>query len=431
MIRQRHWKKRLTAAIAGGVFILSTAAAWAAPVELTLDEAVALALQNNSDIKISESERERADWAVSEAKAGKRPSVNYNFTGTYTDSGIIETGGSKEKYDNKIALTLPLYTGGKIEGSIEAAKLGLQSADLGIEKAKQQIKLDATTGYFNILQTANLVKVAQESVDGLTAHLKNVQAQYDVGTVAKSDMLRSEVELADADQKLIIAKNNLELAIASFNNVTGLPLDTQVTPKQSALAYVANNQTLNDSITYSLTNRPEVAQADANVAVARQQIKIADADKKPTVSLTGYTDWNDTELPGTDNNNWGASVTASYKLFDSGLTKSKVKQADAGLNKATEQARQSRDSVQLEVRQAYLNMKEAEKRIETSKVAVDKAEEDFKIAQVRYSAGVGTNLDVIDAQLALTQAKTNNIQALYDYNTSKAKLDKAMGIPVK
>lgn len=431
MIRQRHWKKRLTAAIAGGVFILSTAAAWAAPVELTLDEAVALALQNNSDIKISESEREKADWAVSEAKAGKRPSVNYNFTGTYTDSDATELSGSKEKYDNKIALTLPLYTGGKIEGSIEAAKLGLQSADLGIEKAKQQIKLDATTGYFNILQTANLVKVAQESVDGLTAHLKNVQAQYDVGTVAKSDMLRSEVELADADQKLIIAKNNLELAIASFNNVTGLPLDTQVTPKQSALAYVANNQTLNDSITYSLANRPEVAQADANVAVAKQQIKIADADKKPTVSLTGYTDWYDKDLPGSDNNNWGASVTASYKLFDSGLTKSKVKQADAELNKATEQARQSRDSVQLEVRQAYLNMKEAEKRIETSKVAVDKAEEDFKIAQVRYSAGVGTNLDVIDAQLALTQAKTNNIQALYDYNTSKAKLDKAMGIPVK
>ncbi len=430
MIRQKNWKKRLTAALAGGVFILSTAAAWAAPVELTLDEAVALALQNNSDIKISESEREKADWAVSEAKAGKKPSVNYNFTGTYSDPASKSTG-SNESYDNRIALTLPLYTGGKAEGSIEAAKLGLKSADLGIEKAKQQIKLDATTGYFNILQTANLVKVAQESVDGLTAHLKNVQAQYDVGTVAKSDMLRSEVELADADQKLIIAKNNLELAVASFNNVTGLPLDTQINPKQSALAYMANNQTLSDSITYSLANRPEVAQADANVAVAKQQIKIAGADKKPTVSLTGYTDWNDTDLPGADNDNWGASVTASYKLFDSGLAKSKVRQADAGLNKATEQARQSRDSVQLEVRQAFLNMKEAEKRIETSKVAVDKAEEDFKIAQVRYSAGVGTNLDVIDAQLALTQAKTNNIQALYDYNTSKAKLDKAMGIPVK
>ncbi|WP_312336735.1 TolC family protein [Anaerospora hongkongensis] len=431
MIRQRHWKKRLTAALAGGVLILSTAAAWAAPVELTLDEAVNLALQNNSAIKISQSEREEASWAVNEAKTAKKPTINYNFTGSYTDSDVTKATGNKENYDNKIALTLPLYTGGKAEGSIESAKLGLKSADHGIEKAKQQIKLDATTGYFSILQSANLVKVAQESVDGLAAHLKNVQAQYAVGTVAKSDVLRSEVELADAEQKLISARNTLELAIASLNNVIGLPLDSQINPKQAALTYVAYNVTLDGSINYALTNRPEIAQADAGVAVAKQQIKIASANKKPTIALNGYTDWNDTDMPGTDNDNWGASITASYKLFDSGLAKSKIKQADAGLSKSEEQARQSRDSVQLEVRQAYLNMKEAEKRIETSKVAVEKAEEDFKIAQVRYSAGVGTNLDVIDAQLALTQAKTNHIQALYDYNTSKAKLDKAMGIPVK
>lgn len=430
MIRQRHWKKRLTAALAGGVLILSTAAAWAAPVELTLDEAVNLALQNNSAIKISQSEREAASWGVNEAKTAKKPTVNYNFTGTYSDPASA-TLNSHERYDNKIQLTLPLYTGGQAEGAIESAKLGLKSADHGIEKAKQQIKLDATTGYFSILQSANLVKVAQESVDGLAAHLKNVQAQYAVGTVAKSDVLRSEVELADAEQKLISARNTLELAIASLNNVIGLPLDSQINPKQAALTYVAYNVTLDGSIDYALANRPEIAQADAGVAVAKQQIKIAGADKKPTVALSGYTDWYDKDLPGSDNDNWGASITASYKLFDSGLAKSKIKQADAGLSKSEEQARQSRDSVQLEVRQAYLNMKEAEKRIETSKVAVDKAEEDFKIAQVRYSAGVGTNLDVIDAQLALTQAKTNHIQALYDYNTSKAKLDKAMGIPVK
>jgi outer membrane protein TolC len=118
-------------------------------------------------------------------------------------------------------------------------------------------------------------------------------------------------------------------------------------------------------------------------------------------------------------------------LFDTNLTLSKVKQAETEVAQATEKFRQTKDSVSLEVRQAYLSMKEAEKRIETSQVAVAKADEDFKIAQVRYSAGVGTNLDVIDAQLALAQAKTNYIQALYDYNTSKAKLDKAMGVTVK
>ena len=121
---------------------------------------------------------------------------------------------------------------------------------------------------------------------------------------------------------------------------------------------------------------------------------------------------------------------ADMNLFDGNVTKAKVRQAEASLTKSVEQANQKQDVIQLEVRQAYLNMLEAEKRITTSKVTVDKGQEDFKIAQVRYSAGVGTNLDVIDSQLALTQAKTNYIQAMYDYNTSRAKLDKAMGIAV-
>jgi outer membrane protein TolC len=124
-------------------------------------------------------------------------------------------------------------------------------------------------------------------------------------------------------------------------------------------------------------------------------------------------------------------LAVSLNVFDSGLTRAKINEAQMDVDKAREQARQTKDGIALEVRQAYLNMKEAEKRIDTSGVAVTKAEEDFKIAQIRYSAGVGTNLDVIDAQVALTQAKTNYVQSLYDYNTSRANLNKAMGIGMR
>jgi outer membrane protein TolC len=149
------------------------------------------------------------------------------------------------------------------------------------------------------------------------------------------------------------------------------------------------------------------------------------------VTLNGSTGLSDDKLPGTDDNNWSVSVKAQWSVFDSGLIHSEIKQNEALLSKAQYTAKQKRDSVALEVRQAYLNMTAAEKNIDTAKVAVDQAEEDFKIAQVRYSSGVGTNLDVMDAEVSLTQAKNNYIKALYDYNTSKAKLDKAMGIPVK
>lgn len=432
MSSQNHWKKRLSAMLAGGFLVLNTAAVLAAPVELSLDDSIAMALRNNPSIKMADSDREKAGWGVDEAKAGKAPSLEYNFAGTHSKAQSAATGNFSinDKFSNSFSLNMPLYTGGKVEGSIDKAKLNVKSADLTLDKTKQQIKLDATTGYYSILENKNLVKIAQESVDSLTEHLKNVQAQYQVGTVAKSDVLRSEVELADAQQNLIKAQNSYDLAVSSFDNVVGLPLDSEIVVKDE-LKHQPYAMSLDDSIKYAMDNRPDVAIANIAVDSAKKDIQIAKAGNLPTVNASASTGWYDDNFPGTDNNNWSLGVAASWSVFDSGLTKSKIRQAEAALDKANQQAKQTIDSVQLDVRNAYLSMKEAEKRIDTTKVAVDKADEDFKIAQVRYGAGVGTNLDVIDAQVALSQAKNNYVQALYDYNTSKAKLEKAMGVPVQ
>lgn len=432
MSPKNHWRKRLSAILVGSFLVFNTAAVLAAPVELSLDDSIAMALKNNPSIKMADADREKAGWTVDEAKAGKAPALSYNFAGNHSKAQSAATGTFNvgDKFSNSFSLSMPLYTGGKVEGTIDKANLGVKSADLTLDKTKQQIKLDATTGYFGILQSKNLVKVAQDSVDSLSEHLKNVQAQYQVGTVAKSDVLRSEVELANAQQSLIKAQNTYDLAVSSFNNVVGLPLGSEITVKDE-LKYQQYPLSLDDSIKFAMDNRPDVAIANLGIDSAKKDIQIAKAGNLPTIGASAATGWSDDKFPGTDNNNWSVGVSASWSVFDSGLTKSRIKQADASLDKANQLAKQTGDSVQLDVRNAYLSMKEAEKRIDTSKVAVDKAEEDFKIAQVRYGAGVGTNLDVIDAQLALTQAKTNYIQALYDFNTSKAKLEKAMGVAVQ
>ena len=132
----------------------------------------------------------------------------------------------------------------------------------------------------------------------------------------------------------------------------------------------------------------------------------------------------------TSSDSWSAGVNASWNVFDNGLTQASVKSANMALAKAQEEAAQTDDQIRLDVRKAYLGLQAAEKNIQTTSVAVTRAEEDYKIAQVRYSAGVGTNLDVMDANEKLTTARTNYYTALYNYNTSKASLDKAMGIPV-
>jgi outer membrane protein TolC len=146
--------------------------------------------------------------------------------------------------------------------------------------------------------------------------------------------------------------------------------------------------------------------------------------------LGANTNWNDDKFGGTKNNNWTVTGSISFNVFDSGINRAQKKQAEWGHTAANEQYAQTKDNVALEVRQYYLSMREAEKRIDTSYVAVSKAEEDYKIAQVRYSAGVGTNLDVMDSQVALTTAQNNYAQALYDYNANRAQLEKAMGMTV-
>jgi outer membrane protein len=426
MMKQTHWKRQLMAALTGGFLVLHTVSAFAAPIELSLEESIARALQNNPAIKIADASRQEAEYEIKIAKGDKLPKLIM----THSDSRVNKVSSTYNSFENQIALKMNVYTGGQVEGAIEKAKLGLKVADLDVEQSKQQIKLDATNGYFTILQTRNTVKVDQESVDQMAAHLKNVEAQYNVGTVAKSDVLRSQVELANNQQVLTKAQNAYEIAVSNLNNVMGLPLNTEIQIKDE-LVHEPYNLSLEDSIAYAMNNRPEAIQADHNIDIAKQSVKIAKGGKLPTVSASAAKNWEDDNFPGSDNNGWSVGLAATWTPFDSGVTNAKIKQSNSAVEKSLQTAKQTKDAVQLEVRQAYLNMVEAEKRISTSQVTVEQADEDFKIAQVRYSAGVGTNTDVIDAQVALTQAKNNYIQAMYDFNTSKANLTKAMGVPVE
>lgn len=422
MINQIHWKKGLAVALSGGFLMLNTAVVFAAPVELTLEDSIAMALKNNSAIKIADSGRQSAQWAIDEAKGAKSFSLDL----TNSDKRQKISTGTGNLFTNNIAVTMPLYTGGKVEAAIEKAKLSYKVADLSVAKSRQQVQLDATTGYFNILQAINVRKVSQESVDMMAAHLKNVQAQYGVGVVAKSDVLSSQVNVANNEQTLISAQNSYELAVSNLNNVLGLPLDTEIIVKDE-LKHEKYDLTMEESINEAMLHRPEAIQADYNIAIAKESVKAAKSDKLPTVTASAGTSWNDTKLPGMENNGWSIGVTASWNLFDSGVTNSKIKESDVAVIQAMETAKQTKDSIQLAVRTAYLNMNEADKRIGNNQVTVEQAEENFKIAEVRYSAGVGTNVDVVDAQVALTLAKNNYIKAMYDYNTSRANLDLAIG----
>ncbi len=406
--------------------ILSAGTVMAAPVELTLEDSVKLALENNPRVKIAMLDEMKAEASLDEAEANRGITLGYVHN---AGRSKMEGFSAKNDFSNGLTLSLPIYTGGRLENAIDAAEIALESAKLGVDDTRQQLRMDTTNSYYTILQAQNQVTIYQQTVESLEEHLRNVKAQYHVGTVAKSDVLRSEVELADAQQGLIKAENARDLSVSNFNNVVGLPLDTDVRVTEE-LGYEKYDLVLADCIAYALENRADGKQAQLAIDAAEEYKSIAKSGYRPSITASATNQWSDSDFPGTEDETWQIGAKLSWNIFDMGATKAQVRQADADVLSAKEMARQKLDAIQLEVRTAYLDVKEAEKRINTSQVSVDKAEEDLKIARVRYRAGVGTNLDVMDAQVALTTAKMNYVQSLYDYNSSKAELDRAMGISI-
>lgn len=435
MKNKKNFHKKLTALVLGGLMAFSASSALAADtVQLDLQDTVSMALENNRTLKQAFASVDNARWSLSQTRRQMGPTLTWstvaNRIGGKAYDGATDPA-YKYNFSNTGSVTMPLYNE-SLRASRDSAKYALNAADLTLENTKQITVQTATRYYYNILQCRNLITVYQDNVETLQAHLDQVNAQYRVGTVAKSDVLASEVQLANAQQNLVNAQNNYDVAVATLNNYINLPTDTILEIKDE-LKYTKYDFDLDACTNYALLNRADGLAAYYNVKQAESGVRSARAGYLPTVTASG-SDAIAGEDPFRDNHTssdvWGVGLTANWNLFDNGVTSAGIHAAEANLLKAQEASSQTDEQIRLDVRTALLNLKAAEKNIQTTKVSVSKAEEDYKIAQVSYNAGVGTNLNVMDAEEKLTSARTNYYTALYNYNTSKADLDKAMGISV-
>ena len=421
----------LTAAV--GLF---TGTASAQTMQVDLSRSVQMALENNRTIKQALTDVDAAHAALAQANRSMGPTLTWSATanriGGEAYAQARMTGKNYDyNYGNTGTISMPVYNA-SLNAQRKSARYGLNSADFALEQTKQSIRLTATTDYFNILQARNLVKVREDTVATLQAHLADVNAQFRVGTVARADVLASEVELANAQQNLTTARNNYEVAVATLNNVIGVPTDTTLTINDE-LRYAGYTLSLDDCTDYGLLYRADGAAAVYAVKQAEEGVRAAKAGYHPTVnaaatrSIAGEHPFKDDH---TSSNTWSAGVSASWNIFDNGVTAAQVDAAKATLRKAEEALAATDEQIRLDVRTAYLNLRAAEQNIKTTEKAVQQAEEDYNIARVRYNAGVGTNLEVMRASDNLTTARMNYSTALYSYNTGKASLDNAMGVPV-
>ncbi|MCH3914309.1 MAG: TolC family protein [Acidaminococcaceae bacterium] len=260
-----------------GAVILSTlslqsvyAAATPATVDLNLEKAVHMALVNNSGVKIAKTELAAAKAQKDQAKGARWGSLSAtHYSGRYEkyqSSTVLDNPANT--HTNSVSLALPIYTGGKLEGNIEKAAKNLEAYKYGMEGSYQTAEYNATKGYYDVLNASNSVALCTETVNRLADHLKNTEAQFNVGVVAKVDVLTSQVNLADAQQSLTKAQNSYDYSVASLDNVIGLPQNTKLNLSEG-LEYKAYNNTLDNCITYAMTNNPSVHQAELAVDMAK------------------------------------------------------------------------------------------------------------------------------------------------------------------
>ncbi|MDV5063207.1 TolC family protein [Veillonella sp. YH-vei2232] len=402
------------------------------PSALALNEVktVDLALKNNRTAKQSMWAYEAAKSTVSATAASKNPSVGYSYSATRA-RGATDASSVTERGTNGFSLSVPVYTP-SVDAAIDGARYDRESAGASYEEALQTAKLTAISDYYTLIMYRNLVDVAQQSVRDYDGHVTNVQAQYNVGLVASSDVLAARTNLADAQTTLITRQNSADVAETDLNIVIGYPVSTSIETADKEMRYLPYNVTLEQAKAYALLHRATLVKSAMDVKSAEESVKQAKAGYLPTVSLTAGKNYaSDDNYRGTSNNGWSVGANASLDIWDGGSTRNTIKVREAQLESAKEANLAAVDGVLYDVQSAYLNLRAAEQTISSTKVAVEEGQESFRIASLRYRAGVGSNLDVLDAETSLTTARNNYVQALYNYNIYVATLEQAVGVPLE
>ncbi len=394
---------------------------YAHSMQLTIADSIRLALQHSPAIKAAEAETGKASWLLTENRANYLPKLSANHVQTQNHPGTTDTEAKPRA--STIEATTTLYSGGLNEGLAAQAKELYTGAKYQLTRTKQQVITTTYLTYHNVLQAEKSVTLAEESVQRLTHHLSIVEAQYQEGTVIKSDVLRTEVELAQAKQNHSKAQNAYQLANVQLITLLGLSSEQAITLADTSIASAYEGSTAL-AIQTALANRTDLKQIFQEEKAAEQGIRIAQSGQLPTVNLTFKKEWQHQQ---DSSNPWSAQLAVTFNVFDGRKTKSKIKQAELEVVKTHELFQQKAEQITLETQEAYFNLLNSRTALEIASQVVTKAEEDYAIAQLRYRAGVGTNLDVIDSQGALTSAKLNYTNARYDYSKYNIQLAQAMG----
>ena len=398
--------------------------------ELLLDEAVQIGLDNAPKIAAAVGDYGAARQRVAEALAPLLPQLTGQWNGFQNQTATSTTGAVRSvTVTSRTVTTTATVTGsqllfdfGKNWAATDAAKSSAESFRQAAELQRQSIAVNVKTSYFTLLLAKRLVGVNAAALDRADLNLKSAKGFFEVGTQPRFFVTRAEVDVANARVSLIQAQNGVALARVSLNTVMGIAINSP-TEVKDILAYEPYPVDRDSLVTEALRRRPEYlqikAQADAADATVRQKFR----SFFPNVVASGTYGAARADM----NEIYNYGVQLNWSIFDGGNMLAQYKEAKASLEAVQARVRDTELTVWQDVQQAYLNMIAAEQQIGAAQKAVDSSQENFRLSQGRFDAGVGTIIELTDAQVALTQAQSNEAQALALYRIAIAQLERAAG----
>jgi outer membrane protein len=423
------------------LLLLTSATAVSAQTALTLDDVRRLALEFNRHYLSAEQDVSIANADITKAWSGALPSVSLNagYNRNFTipkmfmvagDSTIPLQLGFKNSFDATVSARQALWQGGKVLTALQIAKLYKSYSTAVSDQVKAEVVYNAEQLYFGALLARAQLDVLSRALESNTANLDMVEKQYAQGMMSEFEVLRARVERQNLLPQILAAESEVRLSEKRLKSFLGIELEKQITlVEDQADTSLAGLMPLDTLVGSALTARPEVTQASTLRSIAGKAVKIAKADYWPSLDAVGAYSWSsasdDFTLRGNRSSSWTAGLSLSFSIFSGGRTKGEVSYRKAQQEQTKLNQLQVRDNIKLEVEEAWDRVLQAKQSLDIQGATIASAEEGLRIARLRYESGLGTQLEVLSAQTALTDARRIQAQALYNFRLARAGLKKA------
>lgn len=405
-------------------------------VVLNLADCLELALHNNPKIRASYAKSEIAKYQKWETLSGYTPRLDFtsSINRQKPDLTMLRNAnfsvGAFNKYTlGTIGIKQLVWDFGYTQNKYTIDKIAYEKSKTDIDKTVNEVVCAVKDAYYNLIYAFDRLKVAQETLDSFSQTYYQALAFWEVGTKTKVDVLFAQTNLEDAKQKLISAQNNLDIAYSQLNNAMGLPFSNPYMIDTS-ISYQPVSITMTEAVKIANESRPDLKGAMLNVDSANQYVKLSWKTFFPSLEFQanfakgGISDWTDKDWY-----NYGGFL--SFPTVNPVLIRNQIKEAKASYEEMQFETKSQINDIYYEIQSVYTKLKDAKARIPVAKTAMDKANENYELASGRYKVGYGDAIELKDSQVALYDAKLNYYQTIFQYNSARANLEKAIGQTLK